>query len=290
MDMRVLTYYLTIAEEENITKASKILHVTQPTLSRQIMQLEEELGRKLFIRTKHRIILTEVGTLFKRRAEEIISLMEKSKYELNQENQVSGKISIGSGEFLTFSHLAKIIAKVETDYPNIEFDIHSGTANSIKEGIEKGTLDTGLIFKSAYFEKYNSFKMPDNEIWGVFVHKKSPLAKKKYITKNDLLSEKIIISERTGIQNKIKNWAGKDYSNFRITGTYNIMGNAAYLVQEKLAIAIGLQRNYTYENLKFLPLSPSLTETTVLIWKKNPVISPAFNIFIKYLQIFLNSE
>ncbi|MCY7008957.1 LysR family transcriptional regulator [Fusobacterium simiae] len=284
MDTRLLVYYLAIAEEENITKASQILHVTQPTLSRQMMQLEEELGVKLFIRSKHRIILTNEGMLFKQRAEEIISLIEKTKYEIDKKNQISGKIIIGSGEFLTFSYLAKVISKFKEEYPLVNFDIFSGNADSIKNKIENGLIDVGLLLTPIDLEKYNFLEIPSEEIWGVFVSEDSLLIEKNYVTKEDLLYEKIIMPKRMVIQNRITEWFGEDYKNLNIVGTYNLMGNAAVFVQEKLGVAIGLKRNYNYHQVYFLPLYPSITAKTILVWKKNLIISPILDNFLKYIK------
>lgn len=288
MELRVLSYFLTVAREENITKAAALLHVTQPTLSRQLMQLEEELGVKLFIRSNHSIALTDEGMLLKRRAREIISLAEKTKQELNTEEQLTGEISVGSGELLAFSYLAEIISAFQKEYPLVNFDIYSGNADSIKYRIEKGLIDIGLLLVPVDIGKYDFLEMPGEEIWGALVHKDMPIAEKDFVTQADLLEEPIIMTKRTIVQNAIAGWFGKDFEQLNIIGTYNLLGNAAVMVQQKAGIALGIKRNCEFDSVCFIPLSPMLTSKTVLVWKKNQTMSRITNTFIDFAKKCIN--
>lgn len=186
MELRVLNYFLMVAREENITKAARLLHITQPTLSRQLMQLEEELGVKLFHRSNHSIVLTDAGILLKRRAQELISLAEKTKREFRMESVLSGEISIGSGEYRCTKLLTEMIELFRRKYPLIQFDIYSGNSDNIKDQIERGSLDIGLLLEPVDIEKYDFIRFPVKEEWGVLVREESDLAKKEAVCAEDL--------------------------------------------------------------------------------------------------------
>ena len=193
MELRVLNYFLAVAREENFTKAAQQLHLTQPTLSRQIADLEQELGVKLFVRSNHHIILTEDGMILKRRAQEILSLADKTKRDFMQKNEaLSGTVSIGSGEFRSTEYLAKIIAEFRKKYPNVTYEIYSGNANNIRDYIERGFLDIGLMSEPVDIRKYNFVNMPVNEQWGVFVSSGSPLFEKESIRPEDLAGMSVV--------------------------------------------------------------------------------------------------
>lgn len=182
MEIRVLTYFLTVAREENITRAAEVLHITQPTLSRQLVQLEQELGVKLFERGKSKITLTDEGVLLRRRSEEIVDLTDKTEKEfIEQNNIMGGEIFIGSGETNNMHIMADLIKKFSEEYPNVKYNFHSGNADDIKERINKGLIDIGLLMEPISIEKYEYVRLPIKEIWGVLVSKESPLAQKEYI-------------------------------------------------------------------------------------------------------------
>lgn len=182
MDIRVLQYFLAVVREENITKAAQLLHITQPTLSRQLMGLEQELGVKLFSRNNHSVTLTEEGMLFRRRAEEIVTLSEMTKRELKQEAMLTGEISIGSGEYHGSCHLSGILAAFRAEHPNVTYSIYSGNSDNIKERIERGTLDIGLLLEPVEISKYDFLHFPVPETWNALVRSDSPLAQKPYLT------------------------------------------------------------------------------------------------------------
>ena len=281
MELRVLNYFLMVARESNITKAAALLHVTQPTLSRQLQQLEEELGVKLFERSSHSIILTENGMLLQRRAQEIVSLANKTRHEfLRQDEQLSGKITIGSGELRSFSYLSGLLASFREKYPAIRIDIHSGNADNIKELIEKGLLDIGLLLEPVDIGKYEFIRLPETEVWGILIHNDSNLVNKEYIEPHDLIGQQLFIPYRPALQSPISNWFGDLHDSLDIAGGYNLLYNIAIMVQRKMGVAFCLKLDIVYENLTFVPLFPKIEATTLLVWKKNQMQSRVIVTFL----------
>lgn len=290
MEIRVLNYFLAIAREENFTKAAQQLHVTQPTLSRQIADLERELGVKLFVRSNHNIILTEDGMILKRRAQEILSLADKTKRDFLQKDEVlSGTISIGSGEFRSTKYLAKIIAAFHKKYPDVKYEIYSGNAGNIRDYIERGFLDIGLMSEPIDVRKYNFVNMPINEQWGVFVPDSFPLSEKERISPKDLAGMSVITATGDFNQSRIGKWLGDYKDQVEITATANLPYNEAVLVQENMGVMLSIKLNCTYENLRFIPLVPVLEVSTALAWKKDQIFSTATSAFIDFSQKYLKS-
>lgn len=288
MELRVLNYFLAIAREENFTKAAQQLHVTQPTLSRQIADLERELGVKLFVRSNHNIILTEDGMILKRRAQEILSLADKTKRDFLQKDEVlSGTISIGSGEFRSTKYLAKIIAAFHKKYPDVKYEIYSGNAGNIRDYIERGFLDIGLMSEPIDVRKYNFVNMPINEQWGVFVPDSFPLSEKERISPKDLAGMSVITATGDFNQSRIGKWLGDYKDQVEITATANLPYNEAVLVQENMGVMLSIKLNCTYENLRFIPLSPILEVSTALAWKKEQIFSTATSEFIDFARKYL---
>ena len=259
MELRVLNYFLMVAREENITKAAQLLHVTHHTLSRQHMHLEEELGVKLFQRSNHSITLTEEGMLLRRRAQELISLAEKTKRDLMQkEAELTGEISIGCGE----------LQSVAT-HPLVQMSIFSGNADSIKERIENGLLDMGLVPEPVDMTKYAFLHVPQKEIWGVLVHKDSEFAGKQSVSPSDLLHVPLMISDRDLVQGFIANWFGVNFDDLHIVCRYNLLYNAAIMVRNKIGAAVCIKLDCSYDDTCFLPFSPPVESGSVLVWKKD---------------------
>lgn len=285
MELRVLKYYLMVAREENITKAAKLLHITQPTLSRQLAQMEEELGVCLFDRGKHSITLTEDGMLLKRRAQEIIELVERTKQELrhNVEN-LSGKIVIGSGETKSIHFLADWIAEFHQQYPQVIFDIYSSTADQIKEQIEKGLTDIGLLTEPVDVEKYQFIRLPKKMKWGVLVRVDDVLAQKPYVKVNDLWDIPLLVPRRESVQNELANWFQDAYERLNIVATYNLLNNAAVMTESLRGAALCMEYENQYDNLTFIPLEPTLETGSVLVWKKSQFVSPLMKCFIEHLR------
>lgn len=294
MEIRVLNYFLMVAREENITKAANLLHITQPTLSRQLMQLEDELGVKLFVRSSHNIALTEDGLLLKRRAQELVTLAEKTKKELMRVEEITGEISIGSGEAMSMSVLAEIMTAFREEYPAVHFDVYSGNADAIKERIENGLLDVGLLLEPVDISKYEFVRMPIKEEWGMVVKEDCLLAEKKVVTPEDMSDIPIIAAKRALVFNELENWLG-DYSNeLNVVSTYNLIYNAVMQVKKGMGALLCLRLDVDYSGVKFMPLSPPLELGSVLVWKKNQTFSPAVEAFTKcckkYIQGMTRNE
>ena len=286
MEFRVLKYFLMVAREENITKAAALLHLTQPTLSRQLMQLEAELGVKLFHRSKHSIILTEDGMLLKRRAQEIISLSDKTVQELShKEDVLSGEIAIGCGETKNMLFLSEQIKKFRQKYPLVQFSIHSAIADDIKERIEKGVLDIGLLMEPVDVGKYEFIRMPQKEKWGILVRKDSELAAKESINPKDLTNVPLIMVKRELVKSELASWFGDYYEGLQIAATYNLILNAASMVERGVGVALCFDLGAAfYEDLCFIPLAPTLETGSVLVWKKNQTLGAATSQFMRYLK------
>ena len=290
MELRVLNYFLAIAREENFTKAAQQLHVTQPTLSRQIADLEQELGVKLFVRSNHAIALTEDGMILKRRAQEILSLADKTKQDFLQKDEaLSGVISIGSGEFRSTEYLAKIIAQFRKKYPKVTYEIYSGNAINIRDYIERGLLDIGLMSEPVDMRKYNFVNMPVKEQWGLFVPDDSPLSTKERISPEDLKGLSIVTATGDFNQSRIGKWLGEYKEQVEIAASANLPYNEAVLAKENIGVMLSINLNYTYENLRFIPLYPSLEVATVLGWKKEQVFSSTTTAFIDFAVQYLKS-
>ena len=289
MELRVLDYFLMVAREENITKAAQLLHITQPTLSRQLMQLEKELGVKLFRRSNHHIVLTDDGMLLKRRAQEILSLAHKTKQEFRQEKQLSGEITIGSGEFHSFSFFSTILATFHEQHPSVKFDLFSGNADLIKERLEKGLLDIGLLADPVDISKYEFIRLPVKEVWGVLVRKDSDLGKKAFVTPADLVDQPLMVSPRSLVQNAIAHWFGSKFDQVNFFITYNLLYNVAIMVQKRMGIALCVDLESKYQGLRFIPLSPRLETGCILIWKKDQTLSPLLESFLAHAKKYVSS-
>ena len=285
MELRVLHYFLMVAREENITKAAQLLHVTQPTLSRQLMQLEKELGVQLFHRGKHSVRLTEEGMLLRRRAQELVSLSEKTKQELQCREEVpAGEIAIGCGETKSMSLLSSSMVSFRERYPLVQFSIYSAIADDIKERIEKGLLDMGLLVEPVDIYKYEYIRLPVEERWGVLVREDSPLARKASVSPEDLLDIPLIMSRREPVKNQLASWFGTVFDQMEIAATYNLIVNAAFMVEQGLGVALCFDLGAVFENLRFVPLWPRMETGSVLVWKKNQALSSAQAQFIRHIR------
>ena len=289
MEIRVLKYFLLVAREENITKAANLLHLTQPTLSRQLMQLEEELGVQLFRRSKHHIILTEEGMLLRRRAEEIVALADKTKDLLqHREEQLTGTIAVGSGELQSSRFLTQLLTAFQEKNPLVRFAIYSGNSDNIKERIERGLLDVGLLQEPVDISKYSFVRTPCREQWGVLVRDDSELAARENVSPAELASVPLILPERESVQNELFNWFGSYAEGLHITATGNLLYNLASLVRASGGSVLTLNLDCTYEGLRFIPLSPPLESNTVLVWKKAQTFSAAAAALIKFSEKYIS--
>ena len=293
MELRVLRYFLAVVREENILRASEVLHITQPSLSRQLAQMEEELGARLFERGNRKITLTEAGMLLRRRAEELVALADKTEQEfleLNGGDDVSGVISIGSGEISAVSELAKMIKSFSEKHPNITFNFYSGNSDNIKDQIDKGLLDFGLLLEPVEIEKYDYLRMPVQEHWIVVVPKDSPLAEKEKVTPQDLKDKPLILPSRDRVKAELANWFGAAFDKKNVFSSNNLINNAALLVEQGLGYALAVYGSvslYGNEKVCVKPLYPDLVSTSVIAWKKHQPMGVAATKFLNQIRMFI---
>lgn len=282
MELRVLRYFLAVAREENITKAAGLLHISQPSLSRQLMQMEETLGVKLFKRSRHRVILTDEGWLLRRRAQEIVALADKAEKELAQgEDGVCGEISIGCGETKNMAYLSQMMVSFRQKYPEVAFEIYTAVADDVKEQIENGVLDFGLMLEPVEISRYHFVRMPLGEKWCALMRKDSPLAEKEKITPFDLAGVPLMMVKRKSVRNELENWFGELYESLNIAVTYNLSySNRSIMVENHVGVALVHEFENNHESLCLRPLFPEIENKSVLVWKKNQVFSPAAMKFI----------
>ena len=292
MELRVLRYFLTIAREGSITAAADFLHVTQPTLSRQLKDLEQELGKKLFIRSSHSIILTDEGLLLRKRAEEILNMVDKLEAEFSSmEESISGDIYIGGGETDAMRLIAKVIKDLQQSYPKIRYHLYSGNEDDVTERLDKGLLDFGILIEPADLSKYNYINIPAKDVWGVVMRKDSPLASKDTIHAVDLLNFPLICSrqamQQTFSKNEFADWFGDYFDKLNVVTTYNLAYNAAIMVDEGIGYAITLDEivnTSSDSSLCFRPLEPRLESSLNIVWKKHQVFSAAADLFFKKIK------
>ncbi len=290
MDIRVLRYFLAVAREENISNASKTLHVTQPTLSRQLMELETELGVKLFLRSSgnRTITLTEEGMLLRKRAEEIVDLVEKTESELVAPGEsISGSIHIGSGETHVIGLLSREIKGIRTAHPRIHFHFFSGNADDVTERLDQGLLDFGVLAEPSNISKYNSISLPVADAWGLLMRKDHPLSGKAFIQADDLRAIPLIGSSQRLTGDAFSKWLKDDYEKLNVVATYTLLYNASLLVKDDVGCALCLDNIISTaqdSGLCFRPLKPTLEVRWHIVWKKYQVFSKAAEIFLKRLQ------
>lgn len=287
MDIRILRYFLAVAREENITRAAESLHIAQPSLSVQLIDLEKQLGKKLFIRGNRKITLTKEGVLLRKRAEEIITLLEKTEKELTADNEmIGGDISIGSGESEAMNIAVEIVAQLACEYPNIHYHLFSGDAEDITYRLDNGLLDFGILIEPVDITKYERLHLPVKEVWGILMKNDCALAKKDFISPDDIMELPLIAPKRIGLQDELSSWMHKDFNNLNIVATYNLINNASLLVNSGLGYALILDKLvYTGPDsgLCFRPLNPKLEMQLSIAWKKYQVFSKAADKFMEKL-------
>jgi DNA-binding transcriptional LysR family regulator len=287
MKLRVLRYFLTVVREGNITRAAEVLHITQPTLGRQLMKLEDELDTQLIVRGKREIKLTEAGRLLVKRAEEILALVNKAEGEITSD-LVTGKISIGSGEsVMTSQVLSRLIRKFHNKYPEVKFDLFTGNASDIKEKINKGLIDIGLLINPVEVSSYSTINLKEKESWGILLLKGDPLAKKSKVTAADLKNSNLIISKRSTIEKKMADFFAESFSEINFIASYNLIYNALTLVENGLGYALGLESSLKIgqsNKICFRPLSPSLKSSCTFIWQNKQIFSSTVSAFIDLIR------
>lgn len=293
MEIRVLKYFLAVAREQNISAAAQSLFLSQPTLSRQLKELEEELGKQLFIRGSRKITLTEEGLLLRKRAEEIVELLDKTEQELSRsDEQVSGEIYIGAGETDGLRLIAKAAKELQEQYPQITYRIISGDSVDITERLDKGLIDFALLLEPVDISKYSYLKFPVKDVWGVLMRRDCPLAQKKSISPRDLRDMPLIVSRQALDGSVLTLWLKSDKEQLNIVSTYNLVYNASLMVDEGVGIALCLDKIINVSgdsSLCFRPLKPKLEVGMSLVWKKYQVFSKAAEKFILKMQENVNS-
>ena len=287
MELRVLRYFLAVAREETVSGAAEAVHVTQPTLSRQMMELEEELGKTLFLRGKRRITLTEEGRFLRKRAQEIVSLVEKTESEFSAaDKDISGEVWIGGGETEAMRLIARAARGLQTAHPHVVCHLFSGNAVDVAERLDSGLVDFGLLIEPADLSKYDFIRLPATDIWGLLMRKDSPLAARQTIRPADLLGLPLLCSRQPMVKNELSGWMGADRDKLHIVTTYNLLYNASLMVEEGMGYALCLDKIIRTSGgpLCFRPLEPKLEVGLNIVWKKNQIFSKAAAKFLEYLQ------
>ena len=290
MELRLLRYFLTVAKEQSFTKAAEQLHITQPTLSRQMAAFEEELGVTLFIRSGKKISLTEEGILLKRRALEILNLEEKTLEELKgKEDVVEGNITIGCGEFAAVETLAEICKTYKEKYPLVQIVLHTATADAVYEMMNKGLVDIALFMEPVDTEGLDYIRITDCDHWCVGMRPDDPLAEKEFIRKEDLIGKPLILPERVNVQSELANWFGKDFSKLQIAFTSNLGTNAGVMAANGLGYPVSIEGAAKYWREDILVqrrISPEITTSTVIAWRRNIPYSLAVSKMIEEINAF----
>ena len=290
IELRLLRYFLTVAKEQSFTKAAEQLHITQPTLSRQMAAFEEELGVTLFIRSGKKISLTEEGILLKRRALEILNLEEKTLEELKgKEDVVEGNITIGCGEFAAVETLAEICKTYKEKYPLVQIVLHTATADAVYEMMNKGLVDIALFMEPVDTEGLDYIRITDCDHWCVGMRPDDPLAEKEFIRKEDLIGKPLILPERVSVQSELANWFGKDYSKLQIAFTSNLGTNAGVMAANGLGYPVSIEGAAKYWREDILVqrrISPEITTSTVIAWRRNIPYSLAVSKMIEEINAF----
>ena len=290
MDIRILRYFLTVAKEQNFTKAAEQLNITQPTLSRQLSALEDEIGKALFIRGNRSVTLTETGILLKRRALEILDLKEKMMDELMaKEELIEGTITIGCGEFAAVETLAEICKTYKEKYPMVQIALHTATADSVYDMMNQGLVDIGLFLEPVNTEGLDYIRIMDSDHWVVGIKPDDPLACKEYITKDDLLDKPLILPKRRNVQSELANWFGKEFNKLQISFISNLGTNAGVMAIHGLGYPVSIEGAAKYWREDLLVqrrLYPEITASTVIAWRRNIPYSAAVNKFIEEINAF----
>lgn len=294
MELRVLQYFLAVAREQSISGAAASLHLSQPTLSRQLKDLETELGKELFIRGNRKITLTEEGMILRKRAKEIMELVQKAEDEISlSDDIIAGDITIGAGETDSVRYLARAMQCLQKQYPLVRLHIVSGDSVTVTEDLDRGLIDFGLVFGEVDTGKYEVLPVPYQDTWGVIMRRDAPLAKKEAITADDLLDQPLILSRQAFQNENFRDFFPCSQEELHIVATYNLLFNGSLMVDEGMGYAISFDKliNVSGEsNLCFRPLKPTLKAGMHIIWKKYQVLTKASEKFLQRLDSCIFSQ
>ncbi len=283
MELRVLEYFLAVAREQSISAAADFLHLTQPTLSRQLKDLEEEFGKQLFIRGNRKVTLTEDGVYFRKKAEEIVTLAHRTEAEMkNTDQTIVGDVYIGAGETEAVGNIVEVAHGLQTQYQGIRFHITSGDTADLTDRLDKGLFDFCLLLGEIDQAKYEHLPLPYTDTWGILMRKDSPLAEKASIEARDLWDKPLILSRQILNVPQFMRWFEKSATELNIIATYNLAFNASIMARENLGYVLTLDKLINTEgtDLCFRPLSPKQTVGMALVWKKYQPQSKAAEKFI----------
>ena len=286
MELKTLKYFVMIVREQNISKAAERLYLTQPTLTKQMQELENELGAKLFERGKRKITLTEDGLFLYKKAQEIIDLepITKNSFQ-NKDKKINGEISIACGETYAMNYLLQIYKKIHEENPLITISLFSGNDEDVREKLNNGLAEFALFIGLTNLDNYNFIKLPLNETWGLLMNKNSQLAKKETIKSEDLSNLPLLVSRQVFRANELSGWLNKDLSKLNIIGTYNLLYNASLMVKEDSVYAITIDKLLKDDNkVVFKKFEPELTSNIYFAWKKYQVLSKAGQLFLDELN------
>lgn len=293
IELRVLEYFLAVAREQNISRAAEYLHLTQPTLSRQLKDLEDEFGKVLFIRGKRKITLTEDGIYFRRRAEEIVSLARRTEAEMkNPDDMIAGDIYVGAGETDAIRHIARVVTRLQQEYSGIKFHVVSGDSTDLAERLDKGLFDFCLLLGAIDQSKYEYLELPFYDKWGVLMRRDAPLAGRKTITAEDLWDKPLIISRQIPNNARMMKWIGKPIPELNVTATYNLINNAAILAEENMGYVLTLDKLISTKgrSLVFIPFEPEQTVGMTLVWKKYQTQTRAAEKFVEAFGAYVRAQ
>lgn len=292
MNLRILTYFLTVAREKNITKAAEILHITQPTLSRQLRQLKEEMGVELFERTQNKISLTPAGNLLVHRGKDILEMVERTELEIKDtETNLSGNICFGAGELNAVNILGKIIDAFQNKYPAVTFNLFTNTTDIIQERMEKGLIDIALALEPVDMSNYDFLTLPEKELMGIYMRADAPLADKEKITAKDLIDQRVMMPTRLQFNSQIYNWLSGSIAQIKIVGSCDLVGNSVMLTNANNYYKFGVRFPAVLDNqICFRPLEPPIERLVYLIWRRNATQSLTVQKFIKFTKCFLSME
>lgn len=291
MELRTLRYFLAVAREENMTEAANVLHVTQPTLSRQIADLERELGVELFERTNRSCALTGDGMRLRQRAEEILALVDQTESEMGDQGLgIAGNIRIGAGETQAMSYVLDTFAALRRDYPAVTIELYTGNADATEERLERGLLDFALLLEPVNLEKYEWVRIPQTDRAGVTVASDGPWGKLDLLTPVDLAKMPLLLSSRTS--NKaidLVAWSDGtlDLEALDVVGHFDLIGNASHLIRSGTACAMGIDHLLQVDassQMRFVPLDPPIEIASYLVWKKYRLRSRACDEFLNRLK------
>lgn len=288
IETRLLQYFLAVAEEQSITKAAEYLHITQPTLSKQMMELEDALGRQLLVRGKKKVTLTEEGAYLRSRAQEIISLMETTEASFRQKEEIiTGDVFIGCGEHRSTFPIMQMIRQLQEEYPDIKFHFFSSNADAIMERLDKGLLDVGILLEPEISPRYDYQKLPFRESWGVLMRKDSPLAEKSALDFKELSGLPLLMPSQTSNSNRIVTFFSDVMAEPHVVAAYNLIYNAGLMVEAGMGYALcidGLINTAGDHPLTFRPLTPKMESDVYLFSKKYQVFSKAVKLFMGRLE------